>query len=82
MCVVTGVCGSKGRGNVAPLNFDSPPSLLHPACSQFLLEKGMPGFSLGGLVKDKLGMRASNTGELVFVSAGQRGACAPPTRAL
>ena len=34
--------------------------------SLFLVEKGMPGFSLGGRVKDKCGMRASNTAELVF----------------
>ena len=34
--------------------------------SLFLVEKGMPGFSLGSRVKDKLGMRASNTAEIVF----------------
>jgi isovaleryl-CoA dehydrogenase len=32
----------------------------------FLVEKGMPGFSLGQKWKDKLGMRASFTTELVF----------------
>jgi isovaleryl-CoA dehydrogenase len=34
--------------------------------SQFIVEKGMPGFSLGQRIKDKCGMRASNTAELVF----------------
>jgi isovaleryl-CoA dehydrogenase len=32
----------------------------------FLVEKGMPGFSLGQKWRDKLGMRASFTAELVF----------------
>lgn len=36
------------------------------AHSLFLVEKGMPGFSLGQRIKDKCGMRASNTAELVF----------------
>ena len=34
--------------------------------SSFLVEKGFKGFSLGQKIKDKLGMRASNTAELVF----------------
>jgi isovaleryl-CoA dehydrogenase len=34
--------------------------------TQFVVEKGMPGFSLGSPIKDKLGMRASMTAELVF----------------
>ncbi|MFN3198855.1 MAG: acyl-CoA dehydrogenase family protein [Bradymonadia bacterium] len=34
--------------------------------SMFIVEKGMPGFSLGQRIKDKLGMRASPTAELVF----------------
>ena len=34
--------------------------------SSFLVEKGMPGFSLGQKWKDKVGMRASFTAELVF----------------
>jgi isovaleryl-CoA dehydrogenase len=36
------------------------------ALSQFLVEKGAPGFKLGQKLKDKLGMRASTTAELVF----------------
>jgi isovaleryl-CoA dehydrogenase len=34
--------------------------------SMFLVEKGMPGFSLGQKLSDKCGMRASSTAELVF----------------
>eukprot|EP00604_Paraphysomonas_vestita_P000626 CAMPEP_0174826240 /NCGR_PEP_ID=MMETSP1107-20130205/43719_1 /TAXON_ID=36770 /ORGANISM="Paraphysomonas vestita, Strain GFlagA" /LENGTH=206 /DNA_ID=CAMNT_0016058969 /DNA_START=618 /DNA_END=1235 /DNA_ORIENTATION=- len=34
--------------------------------SAFLIEKGMPGFTLGSKIEDKCGMRASNTAELVF----------------
>lgn len=34
--------------------------------TQFVVEKGMPGFTLGQQIKDKLGMRASMTAELVL----------------
>lgn len=34
--------------------------------TQFVVEKGTPGFSLGQKIQDKLGMRASMTAELVF----------------
>lgn len=34
--------------------------------STFLVEKGTPGFSVGQKIMDKLGMRGSNTAELVF----------------
>ncbi len=34
--------------------------------SSFLVEKGSPGFAAGQKIKDKLGMRASTTAELVF----------------
>lgn len=34
--------------------------------SLFLVEKGMPGFTLGQKIEDKCGMRASMTAELVF----------------
>lgn len=43
----------------------APPSAVR-AHSVFLVERGMPGFSLGSLLKDKCGMRASPTAELVF----------------
>lgn len=34
--------------------------------TQFVVEAGMEGFSCGQKIEDKLGMRASNTAELVF----------------
>lgn len=34
--------------------------------STFLVERGMPGYEVGQKIKDKTGMRASNTAELVF----------------
>ncbi|MCM2281931.1 MAG: acyl-CoA dehydrogenase family protein [Bdellovibrionaceae bacterium] len=34
--------------------------------STFVVEKGMPGYEVGQKIKDKTGMRASNTAELVF----------------
>ena len=34
--------------------------------STFIVEKTFPGFSVGQKIKDKLGVRASNTAELVF----------------
>ncbi len=34
--------------------------------STFLVEKGMPGYTVGQKIIDKTGMRASNTAELVF----------------
>jgi isovaleryl-CoA dehydrogenase len=37
-----------------------------PAISTFLVEKGFKGYAVGQKIKDKLGMRASNTAELVF----------------
>lgn len=37
-----------------------------PMISSFVVEKGFEGFSVGQKIKDKLGMRASNTAELVF----------------
>ncbi len=37
-----------------------------PQISSFFVEKSFAGFSVGQKIKDKLGMRASNTAELVF----------------
>ena len=36
--------------------------------STFLIEKGTPGYEVGQKIKDKTGMRASNTAELVFTN--------------
>jgi isovaleryl-CoA dehydrogenase len=37
-----------------------------PEISTFIVERGMPGYKAGQKIMDKLGMRASNTAELVF----------------
>ena len=37
-----------------------------PEITTFIVEKGMEGYSVGQKIIDKLGMRASNTAELVF----------------
>ena len=37
-----------------------------PEISSFVVEKGMPGFSVGQKIRDKTGMRASNTAEMVL----------------
>ena len=37
-----------------------------PQISTFMVEKGSTGYSVGQKIKDKTGMRASNTAELVF----------------
>lgn len=37
-----------------------------PQISTFIVEKGFAGFSVGQKIRDKTGMRASNTAELVF----------------
>lgn len=38
----------------------------HGGLTLVLVEEGMPGFSFGQQIKDKCGMRASPTGELIF----------------
>lgn len=37
-----------------------------PSISTFIVERDMVGFTVGQKIKDKMGMRASNTAELVF----------------
>jgi isovaleryl-CoA dehydrogenase len=37
-----------------------------PAISTFVVEKGTPGFGVGQKIRDKTGMRASNTAEMVL----------------
>jgi isovaleryl-CoA dehydrogenase len=44
----------------------SPSSNGKPRVSTFIVEKDFAGFQVGQKIKDKLGMRASNTAELVY----------------
>ncbi|MDZ4082913.1 MAG: acyl-CoA dehydrogenase family protein [Bdellovibrionales bacterium] len=39
-----------------------------PQISTFIVEKGMAGYAVGQKIRDKSGMRASNTAELVFTN--------------
>jgi isovaleryl-CoA dehydrogenase len=47
-----------------------------PQLSTFLIEKSFPGYQVGQKIRDKTGMRASNTAELVFAN------CRAPQSAL
>lgn len=46
-----------------------------PQISTFMVEKGMKGYSVGQKIRDKTGMRASNTAELVFQDVEVPGNC-------
>ncbi|GAB4372256.1 MAG: acyl-CoA dehydrogenase AcdA [Acidobacteriota bacterium] len=52
-------------GQVAVVFASTDPSKKHHGISAFIVEKGTPGFSVGKH-EDKLGMRASDTSEMVF----------------
>jgi len=52
-------------GQVAVVLAVTDPALKHNGISAFLVEKGMPGYSNGRHI-EKLGMRSSDTAELVF----------------
>ncbi len=52
-------------GHVAVVFASTDPSRKHHGISAFIVEKGTPGFSVGKH-EDKLGMRASDTSEMVF----------------
>lgn len=52
-------------GQVAVVFATADPKLGHKGISAFIVEKGTPGFSVGKH-EDKLGMRASDTAEMVF----------------
>jgi len=52
-------------GQVAVVLASTDPSKKHHGISAFIVEKGSPGFSVGKH-EDKLGMRASDTSELLF----------------
>lgn len=51
LCLVYAITGQKGN---------------RPEISTFLVDKAFPGYGVGQKIKDKLGMRGSNTAEMVF----------------
>lgn len=62
MWITNGAANDKETGDAFLVYARTSPKEI----SLFLVEKGMPGFELGQLIKGKLGMRASYTAELVF----------------
>ena len=65
MWITNGSIGDGGLGDVF-LVYAKSEDRADRAISLFLVEKGVPGFSLGQKIHNKLGMRASTTAELVF----------------
>ncbi|MCB9538228.1 MAG: acyl-CoA dehydrogenase family protein [Myxococcales bacterium] len=65
MWITNGAVDQKTLGDVF-LVYARMQGAARSALSMFIVEKGMPGFSLGQKLNDKLGMRASPTAELVF----------------
>ncbi len=65
MWITNGAVSDTELGDVF-LVYARTPEAGPKSLSLFLVEKGAPGFKLGQKIKDKLGMRASTTAELVF----------------
>jgi isovaleryl-CoA dehydrogenase len=64
MWITNGTLDGQDTGDVFLVYAKSGPE--RTDITQFIVTKDMKGFSLGQQIKDKLGMRASNTAELVF----------------
>lgn len=58
--------GTSDTGDVFLVYAKTGPGRGKNDITSFIVEKGMPGFSLGQKIEDKCGMRASHTAELVF----------------
>jgi len=65
MWITNGAVDDKTLGDLF-LVYAKTPTPQGERISSFLVEKGFKGFSLGQKIKDKSGMRASATAELVF----------------
>ena len=66
MWITNGTIDGTDTGDVFLVYAKTGPGRSPGDMSAFLVEKGMPGFSLGSKITDKCGMRASNTAELVL----------------
>jgi isovaleryl-CoA dehydrogenase len=64
MWITNGTIDGKTTGDTFLVYARTGPNKLD--ITQFIVEKGMKGFTLGQPIHDKLGMRASMTAELVF----------------
>jgi isovaleryl-CoA dehydrogenase len=66
MWITNGTVDGKSTGDVFLVYAKTDPKMKNGGLTSFLVEKGMPGFTLGQKISDKCGMRASMTAELVF----------------
>jgi isovaleryl-CoA dehydrogenase len=66
MWITNGTLDGTDTGDVFFVYAKTSPGRKVSDMSAFIVEKGMPGFSLGTKITGKLGCRASNTAELVF----------------
>lgn len=64
MWITNGTLDGTGTGDISLIYARTGPQ--RQDITQFLVEKGMDGFTVGQQIKDKLGMRASPTAELVL----------------
>ena len=62
----TGTTGAKGQSGTTGANGQSGEKNGRAQLSTFIVEKSDKGFAVGQKIADKLGMRGSNTAELVF----------------
>jgi isovaleryl-CoA dehydrogenase len=66
MWITNGTPDGKGTGDTFLVYAKTGSGRSAKDVSAFIIEKGMPGFTLGQKIFNKLGMRASNTTELSF----------------
>jgi len=66
MWITNGTINGQDTGDVFLVYAKTGPGRGAGDLTSFLVEKGMPGFTLGQKITDKCGMRASHTAELVF----------------
>lgn len=66
MWITNGTINGKDTGDVFLVYAKTGTGRSASDVTSFIIEKGMPGFSLGQKINDKCGMRASMTAELVF----------------
>lgn len=66
MWITNGTIDGKSTGDVFLVYAKTDLTKKNGGLTSFLIEKDMPGFTLGQKIEDKCGMRASMTAELVF----------------
>lgn len=66
MFITNGTIDGTDTGDLFLLYAKTDVNKKYGGLTSFVVEKGMPGFTLGQKINDKCGMRSSNTAELVF----------------